>query len=225
MSGRLHIIAKAPRAGEVKTRLARAIGAGEAARLYAAFLTDLGARFAGVPFPCGWYVTPAGAWAEISPLLPAGATWPVREQPPGDLTHRQRHLLREEAGGGATVVLVASDSPQLEVATVTSAFELLRRNQLVLGPTFDGGYYLIGMRGWHDVLDGATMGGSDAFDQVCARAASLGVSAALLPPTFDVDEAPDLELLRDAVEGRADLVATASVLSELGLARRADARG
>jgi glycosyltransferase A (GT-A) superfamily protein (DUF2064 family) len=114
---------------------------------------------------------------------------------------------------------MASDSPQLDVATVTETFELLRSHQLVLGPTLDGGYYLIGMSEWHDVLDGATMGGSDVLDQVRARAARLGLRTALLAPTFDVDEADDLDALRDAALARPDLPATASALAELGLAR------
>jgi uncharacterized protein len=215
---RLYVLARAPRPGEVKTRLARTIGDAPATRLYAAFLADLGARFAGAPFDCRWYVTPPGAWPEIASLLPETG-WVVREQPPGDLTERQRHLLREEASAGVSVVLMASDSPHLDVATVTQTFELLRSHQLVLGPTLDGGYYLIGMNEWHDVLDGATMGGSDALDQVRSRAGRLGLRTALLAPTFDVDEAADLDALRDEVERRSDLTATARALSELGLAR------
>lgn len=214
---RLYVLARAPRPGQVKTRLARTIGDAAATRLYAAFLADLGARFAGAPFDCRWYVTPAGAWPEIAALVP-DAGWAVREQPPGDLTERQRHVLRE-ASAGVSVVVMASDSPHLDVATLTETFELLRGHQLVLGPTRDGGYYLIGMSEWHDVLDGATMGGSDVLDQVRSRADALGLRTALLATTFDVDEASDLDALRDEVERRSDLPATACALVELGLAR------
>lgn len=79
LSDRLYIIAKAPRAGLAKTRLGRTIGHEAAVSLYKAFLRDLGARFAGVPcadapFECGWYVTPADAWPEISPLVNPGGS-------------------------------------------------------------------------------------------------------------------------------------------------------
>ena len=216
--GSLYIIARAPCPGEVKTRLARAIGDGPATRLYAAFLQDLGHRFASGPFRPRWYVTPAEGWPAIATLLPSGGAWVVREQPEGSLTDRQRHLFRDAtANGEGPVVLVASDSPQLEVSTVARAFELLRGHDLVLGPTLDGGYYLIGMRGWHDVLAGATMGHADALTQVRERASALGLETALLPATFDVDEAEDLARLVDVARGRPDLAATRGALADLDL--------
>jgi uncharacterized protein len=216
--GSLYIIARAPRAGEVKTRLARQIGEEGAARLYAAFLRDLGHRFAHGAFRPRWYVTPAGGWPEIATLLPNGAPWTVRAQPEGSLTDRQRHLLREAAASGETpVVLIASDSPQLEVSVVAEAFDLLRGHELVLGPTLDGGYYLIGMRGWHDVLAGATMGHADVLSEVRERASALGLRTALLPATFDVDEAEDLAQLVELARVRPDLASTQAVLHELDL--------
>jgi uncharacterized protein len=216
--GSLYIIARAPCPGEVKTRLARAIGDGPATRLYAAFLRDLGHRFASGPFRPRWYVTPAEGWPAIATLLPNGAAWVVREQPEGSLTDRQRHLFRESAANGESpVVLIASDSPQLEVSVVAEAFELLRRHDLVLGPTLDGGYYLIGMRGWHDVLAGATMGHADVLSQVRERASVLGLQTALLPATFDVDEIEDLARLVAVARGRPDLAATRAALAELDL--------
>lgn len=217
--GSLYVIARAPRPGEVKTRLARAIGDGPATRLYAAFLQDLGRRFAYGPFRPGWYVTPAEGWPLIARLLPQGAHWTVREQPQGDLADRQRHLFREAAANGERpVVLIASDSPHLEVSVVAAAFELLRSHDLVLGPTFDGGYYLIGMRGWHDVLAGATMGHAHVLSQIRERASALGLRTARLPATFDVDEIEDVARLVAVARGRPDLAATRAALAELDLA-------
>lgn len=222
----LYVIARAPSPGEVKTRLARAIGDGPATRLYAAFLQDLGHRFAYGPLRPRWYVTPAGGWPEIARLLPKGAPWIVREQPEGGLVDRQRHLFREAAANGeCPVVLIASDSPHLEVPVVAAAFELLRSRDLVLGPAFDGGYYLIGMRGWHDVLAGATMGHAGVLSQVRERASALGLRTALLPTTFDVDEVEDLPRLVAVARGRPDLAATRAALAELDLAKEPAARG
>lgn len=216
-AGSLYVIARAPCPGEVKTRLARAIGDGPATRLYAAFLEDLGHRFAPGPFRPGWYVTPPEGWPQIARLLPGGR-WVVREQPDGSLTDRQRHLFREAAAHGeCPVVLVASDSPQLEVRVVARAFDLLRDHDLVLGPTFDGGYYLIGMRGWRDVLAGTTMGHADVLSQVRAQASALGLRSALLPATFDVDEVEDLAQLAAVARARPDLAATRAALEALDL--------
>jgi rSAM/selenodomain-associated transferase 1 len=216
MTGPLWIAAKAPRPGEVKTRLARRIGGEASARLYAAFLRDLVARFASAPFAVGWYVAP-GAWPELARVLgPAVRSAPVLEQRGGDWTERQRHLFRTLAGnGGGATVLVASDSPQLEPETVLEAFRLLRTHDVVLGPVRDGGYYLIGMRGWHDVLAGIEMSTATACEEIVSRAHRLGLAVALVETMFDVDEESDLELLRPLLSRRGDLANTAAALNAL----------
>jgi rSAM/selenodomain-associated transferase 1 len=216
MSATLWIAAKAPRPGEVKTRLARTIGTEGAARVYVAFLRDLAVRFTGAPFTVGWYVTP-GSWPELERVLgPAVAAGPVLEQRGDDWTERQRHLFRTVAGnGGGPSVLVASDSPQLERAVVLEAFRSLARHDVVLGPVRDGGYYLIGMRRWHDILAGVEMSTATACEEIDARARRLGLDVAHVESTFDIDEAADLALLRPLVQTRCDLANTASALAAL----------
>jgi hypothetical protein len=218
----LYVAAKAPRAGLVKTRLARAIGDVAAVALYRAFLGDLAARFARAPFPVGWYVAPEDAWDELASLVGRPTpTGPVLFQGAGDWTARQRALFRDAARRGeARTVLVASDSPQLPLDVVAAAFDLLDRHEVVLGPTDDGGYYLIGMRGWRDVLAGVRMSTATVLDEILARAASAGLSVGLVEPTFDVDEAADLDALRVAAAERPDLAATRAALDALGLAVR-----
>lgn len=208
----LYVAAKAPLAGEAKTRLEPALGPSGAAALYRGFLRDLAARFVDAPYPVSWYVAP-GAWAELEPLV--GAGWNgVLEQGPGDWTERQRTLFRDAAGRGERpVVLIASDSPHLSVETVGEAFALLEGHDVVLGPVLDGGYYLIGMNGWHDVLAGVGMSTATVLDEIAACCRSLGCSLALLEATFDVDVAGDLPRLRRALEDRADLPWTAAALA------------
>ena len=215
--GTLYIAAKAPRPGLAKTRLGRAIGDEAAVRLYRAFLRDLAARFARAPFPVGWYVTPANAWGELAPLVGC-ARWrgPILAQGEGDWTARQRALLRGAfERGEQRTILVASDSPQLPVEVVAEAFALLDHHNVVLGPTSDGGYYLIGMRGWHDVLAGVRMSTGTVLDEILARAAAAGISTGLVGATFDVDEVADLASLRDVAFARADLAATRAALAAL----------
>ena len=216
MKDALYVIARAPRAGFAKTRLGRTIGHERAISLYRAFLRDLAARFNDSPFPPGWYVTPPDAWPEISALT--GESGRVLFQGDGDLTERQSELFRGAKGRGeGRIVLIASDSPHLGVEVVEEAFHSLDSNDLVFGPTFDGGYYLIGMRGYHDVLEGVPMSVGTELGGITARARLAGLSVGLLETTFDVDVVEDLENLRPLAVERADLRATRDALESLGL--------
>lgn len=218
MKDTLYIAAKAPRAQITKTRLGRAIGHESAVALYKAFLADLAARFADAPFALGWYVTPADAWEDIAPLVSRRGRVPrVSIQGEGDWTERQRQLFREAASGEERVVLIASDSPQLTVGVVEEAFRDLDRHDLVFGPTYDGGYYLIGMRGFHDVLSGIPMSTGTVLDDITRRAEQIGLSVGRVETTFDIDEVDDLEHLRQLAATRADLAATRTALEALGL--------
>ena len=216
MSDALWVIARAPRVGFAKTRLGRTIGHKQAIILYRAFLQDLAARFSSSRFAPGWYVTPPDAWPEISPLT--GEPEGVLFQGDGDLTERQRDLfVGAKSRGEERSVLIASDSPHLSVEVVKVAFRLLDRQDLVFGPTFDGGYYLIGMRGYHDVLRETPMSVGTELDGLMVRARLLGLSVGLLEPTFDVDVVEDLEHLRPLVLERPDLAATREALESVGL--------
>lgn len=213
MTQRLFIAAKAPRPGLVKTRLGAQIGHQRAAALYGGFLRDLGLRFAGFPYEVGWFV-PAGAWPEILALLgPGWSRSPVVMQSGGDWGERQRRLFAGARGRGEErTVLIASDSPHLERAVVEDAFSRLDRAEVVLGPVLDGGYYLIGIRGCHDVLDGVEMSTPRVTRAIAERCHRLGLGLSLVEPTFDVDEVADLELLMRVVSSRADLSATRAAL-------------
>lgn len=218
MTDILYIAAKAPRAGLVKTRLGHAIGHEQAVALYASFLRDLAARFAGAPLALGWYVTPPDAWPELAPLVGAAGGARVLAQGEGDWTARQRALFRGAAGRGEDrVILIASDSPHLTVETVTAAFRALDQHEVVVGPTYDGGYYLIGLRGWHDVLHGVPMSTGTVLDDIVARAVASDLSVGRVETMFDVDEAADLPRLRHILATRADLPATRATFAAYSL--------
>ncbi len=221
----VYIAAKAPRPGFAKTRLARTIGEDWAVELYRAFLSDLSARFEqhDLPFDVGWYVTPPDAWPEIAQQLGTRAADAlVLEQEEGlDWTERQSALFSGARDRGEEkIVLLASDSPHLSEETVQSAFDELDRHDLVLGPTFDGGYYLIGTRAcdWREeVLDGIRMSGSSVLEEIVDRAHRLQLSVRTLAATFDVDELEDVQRLRELMgqPWHVDLQATIAVLEEL----------
>lgn len=222
----LYVIAKAPRPGFAKTRLGRTIGHERAVALYRAFLEDLAARFSGSPFEPGWYVTPPDAAPELRPL--AGESGRVLFQGEGDLTERQRELFQVAAGRGEErVVLIASDSPQLTVETVEQAFRCLDHRDLVVGPTYDGGYYLIGMRDPRQVLARGVLGevpmstGTE-LEGLISGARLRGLSVGRLGAIFDVDVEEDLRHLRAIIE-RPDLPATRAALESLGLLHEPEA--
>jgi rSAM/selenodomain-associated transferase 1 len=209
---RLYFAAKAPLPGQAKTRLGATIGPAPAADLYRAFLVDLRTRFARAPFEVAWYAAP-GSWPAISAI--AGGAF-VREQRGEGWAERQANLFRETgtAGEGA-VVLAATDSPQLTPDRVAQAFTALERHDLVLGPTPDGGYYLVGMNRFEDVLSGVVMSTTCVLGEVLLRASSRQLRVALLETEFDVDTAEDLEWLEAEVGRRDDLAATAAALARL----------
>jgi rSAM/selenodomain-associated transferase 1 len=208
---RLYFAAKAPLAGQVKTRLGAAIGMKAAAGLYAAFLQDLAGRFASGAPKASWYVTP-GSRQRLERIVGGAAS--VRVQRGCGWAARQANLFRDcQAAGEGAVVLAATDSPQLEQARVRAAFDALESNDLVLGPTTDGGYYLVGMHRFHEVFSGVAMSTESALEELMERARSLRLSTALLDPEFDVDTVADLEALEAAAERRPDLAFTAAALA------------
>jgi glycosyltransferase A (GT-A) superfamily protein (DUF2064 family) len=227
--GILLIAAREPTPGMTKTRLGATIGMARAAALYRAFLLDLAARFTPRPdvdwgFDVGWAFTPpeidfTATLEQIGCGRPPAAVRLVPQEGDG-WGARQANLLRWGAERGyASVVLIASDSPQVSLAVVRVAFAALACSDLALGRTLDGGYYLIGMRGYHDVLSGVPMSTASAADALLARAATLGLGVAELPETFDIDEEADLEHLRAALAPDGALApATWAALQELGLA-------
>lgn len=214
---RLYVAARPPRAGEAKTRLGAAVGHDAAARLYGAFLADLSGRLRAARLPVAWSVTP-GSWPAVAPVVGGGRH---REQRGDTWGQRQANLFRDaEAAGECPVLLIASDSPHLELEAVQAAFAALEQADVVLGPTLDGGYYLVGLRRAPDLLAQVEMGRADVLRQVLGRARRLGLRTATVRPTFDVDAAADLVALAGEVGRRTDLPATAAALDALLSAAR-----
>ena len=209
---RLYFAAKAPLPGQVKTRLGSSIGIGAAATLYAAFIADLSERFLTAPFEVAWYVTP-GSWPHLRSIV--GTSDKVRVQKGESWGIRQANLFRVAAGAEGSVVLAATDSPQLQPAQVEAAFAALETNDVVFGPTLDGGYYLVGMKRFHDLFSSVAMSTSSVLEQALTLARDQQLSVALLDPEADVDTSEDLELLSRLVASRDDLGVTAGALSRI----------
>ena len=181
-------------------------------------------------YDLGWAFTPAEHnFRRVlhdlgAPAQPAGVRFvPQRGDGWGE---RQANVLRWGFDHGYDrVVLVASDSPHLPAATPAAAFTALDDHDVALGRVHDGGYYLIGLGPAaratpHALLCPVPMSTASSADALVARAATLGLSLSELPPTFDVDEVPDLDRLHAALApGGAAAPATWAALHELRLER------
>jgi hypothetical protein len=190
-------MAKEPAAGRTKTRLCPPLSPSDAARLYEALLHDtiaLVARRPGVRLAVA--VTPPSAVGVFRLRLPHDALLlPVEGQDIGAcLSQATAHLF---AAGFSRVMALNSDGPTLPGAYLGRAGALLGCHDVVLGPSEDGGYYLVGLR--HPapgLFQGIAWSTSRVMAQTIDRAAALGLSVALLPPWYDVDTAADLTRLR-----------------------------
>ena len=168
----LVVMARQPVPGAVKTRLARHVGADAACALYRAFLTDIAAGLGAGPWRLTWAVTPADV--DLRPIVGAGSDcFPQRG---ADLGERMASCFDDLFGGGAArVVMIGADVPHLGASAVAAAFAALDTADVVLTPTRDGGYCLVGQRRPHDLFRGIEMGTDRVFAQTMERIAGLGL--------------------------------------------------
>lgn len=207
---RIGIFFKSPVAGRVKTRLCPPLDPAEAAMLYAAFLADTLSLCRGV---AGAEITlfHAGESPTADPreALPGAAGLPWLPQAGDDLGARMAaalHTLLADGPGPVRALLVGTDHPDLPAGRIEAAFAALERNDLVLGPTSDGGYYLVGLsRPIPGLFDGIAWSTEVVYLQQVERAAALGVTRATLPAWQDVDTPDDLAELRQRLTLSASL--------------------
>src|SRR6266852_1374278 len=139
----LGVFAKQPTAGKAKTRLAQPTSAEWARRVATALLEDTLDRFGAVAGNRAIVFAPAEAAAFFAEL--SKERFELIPQAVGDLGERLRHFFTATRQRGfANVVAVGADSPTLPTEYIEQAFRLLATHDVVIGPAFDGGYYLIG---------------------------------------------------------------------------------
>ena len=197
----LGLMAKAPLAGEVKTRLVPPLTPREAAELNICFLRDMAANIESVgetAVSSGLVVyTPTGSESAFDGLLPVGfKLLAQRGTSLGErLCNATDDLLRE---GHSAVCLINSDSPTLPKSILIRAVELLAidGDRVVLGAAEDGGYYLIGLKHAHrNLFNRIAWSTSDVLARTQERAAEIDLPVEMLPPWYDVDDAETLNRL------------------------------
>jgi uncharacterized protein len=195
----LALFARAPVTGQVKTRLAHALGVDGATRLYRAFLEDAARVYA------------SGSWApvlyaESQPHHPELALlftppWRREAQAVTDLGGRLIAAFRAEQFRGASVVAaVGSDHPALALSALAALVGAVDRSaDVALIPARDGGYCAIALSSRIDpqvIFDEVPWSSPHTLDRTLARIRARRLSLTLLEPSYDVDRPEDLELLR-----------------------------
>jgi len=198
----LAVMTKAPRAGQVKTRLVPPLRPEEAAQLNVCFLRDTAAAIARA---CGTTArgvgvyTPIGAEAAYIDILPGDfELLPQRGDGFGDrLAFATADLFQ---CGFASVCLIDSDSPTVSADVYAEAVEMLSQpgDRVVLGPSDDGGYYLIGLKeSRRELFERIDWSTERVLEQTKQRARELSLEVSLLSTGYDVDDAATLRRLCD----------------------------
>jgi uncharacterized protein len=190
----LAVMAKAPKAGQVKTRLSPPLDSHQAAALNIAFLRDTLACLKEVEATASAKVvisyTPVGAEANFAGIVPSDvALIPQRGEGFGErLQYTAEDLF---AAGFSAVCLIDSDSPTVPRDAYVKAVQrlLADENCAVLGPSDDGGYYLLGVNASHPRLfEDITWSTAVVAEQTKKRARESDLPLYLLPVWFDVDD-------------------------------------
>lgn len=206
------LFARFPEPGKVKTRLAAAIGAEQAAELHGLFVLDLFRRLSAAGFSVTLCHTPASRGPDFARMLPGAG---LAAQEGRDLGERMAQAFREAFARGARAALcLGSDLPDIPLDALAEAFIKIHRGSPVLGPAEDGGYWCIGFSPesfTEAAFYGIPWGGPQVFARTLGALAAAGRTPFTLPSWQDVDTIEDLRLLAARQE-------KAPVLSEKTLA-------
>ena len=218
----LVVFAKYWAPGAVKTRLGATIGDEPAASIYRAFVDCILSRLQSVGDHRNICISPSIREAEFVRLIGKRA-WTVTHQMDGNLGWRMAQMFQERLAmpGVGRVVLIGSDSPDLPTGYIDQAFDALDHNDVVLGPTNDGGYYLIGLSQFAPELFGEQMPWSTPrlWRTTIETLAASPHTFATLPEWSDVDTAEDFKAFGKRLAGDnhtdADLQRLQKRLSEI----------
>lgn len=192
----LVIMAKAPKPGAVKTRLVPSLSPAAVSDFYRCLLHDTLALARSLSDVEVAIMCPDSDVAELAQLV--GNNTRVVAQKGSGLAAGLTSVFAHFANGDERLVIAFnSDSPHLPRAVLEQAFEILTTREIVVGPTHDGGYYLVGAKAAHPTLFAhVAMSTSTALERLLSSAQSLELSVGFAEPFYDIDVADDLRRLR-----------------------------
>jgi uncharacterized protein len=191
------IFVKLPEKGSVKTRLAKDLDHGFVQTLYRNFVLDMLETLAKANLPIIIYFYPPESGNAVSKWL--GKNYTYAPQKGVDLGDRMKNAFKETFAKGFTkAVLIGSDVPDMENVLLDAAFSALDLNDAIIGPAYDGGYYLIGFR--HnsflpEVFKGISWGTDTVLKDTLKILREKNYKAYFLPELRDVDTIEDLKAL------------------------------
>jgi rSAM/selenodomain-associated transferase 1 len=193
----LVIMAKAPRPGEVKTRLAPSLSLEAVTAFYCCLLEDTLALARSLSNVEVAIMCPGSDVSELARLTGSGVSLVAQkgEGLAAGLTSVFAHFAEAHQ---RHIIAFNSDSPHLPRSVLEDAFETLAAHDVVVGPTHDGGYYLVGAKASHPTLfadDG--MGTTSALERLLSRARALELSVGFAAPFYDIDVTDDLTRLAE----------------------------
>ncbi len=191
-SGTILVFAKAPVAGEAKTRLIPALGAADAAALHERLI----GRTLATATETGFRMV---LWCHPDARHPLFAAWRENRIPLETQTgdHLGERMYRAFTATKGPAVVIGTDCPDLTAGDLAQAFRLLATgNDAVLGPALDGGYWLLGLnRPDHSLFEGIDWGGNRVAAQTRQRLTALGWRWEELASRPDIDRPEDLRYL------------------------------
>jgi uncharacterized protein len=191
----LVIMAKAPRLGSVKTRLAERLSPQAVTELYRYLLNDTIALAQALNHVEIAVMCPASDVDDLSRAV-AKIVRIVPQTGQGLAAGLASVFNHFASSGQRRVIAFNSDSPHLPPSVLETAFDALEARDLVVGPTHDGGYYLVGARASHsDLFASDGMGTANALEALLTRARALELSVHLTDPFYDIDVEGDLSRL------------------------------
>jgi uncharacterized protein len=187
---------KAPVKGQIKSRLAAAIGNDAALELYQRFVLDTIDTVRALTIPVRICFYPPEAGAAIRAWL--GNEQACIPQQGNDLGERMEQAFEQAFQEGyGRAVLIGSDIPELSTAMMQEALAALDRSDAVLGPAADGGYYLIGFKAktfLPDLFHDIAWSTNTVCDETLGKFKRSGQQVHLLPKLHDVDTKDDLRI-------------------------------
>ncbi|MFN0158013.1 MAG: TIGR04282 family arsenosugar biosynthesis glycosyltransferase [Bacteroidota bacterium] len=196
----LIIFAKLPRAGHVKTRLGKAIGMSAAAEIYKLFAEHaftLGRQLLKKEIKVYVFYDPPASVDEVRTWV--GPLFRLIPQEGTTLGDRMRRAFEYTfATGSSRTIIIGTDVPELDLLTLESAFVRLGKDDVVVGPSSDGGYYLLGMNApTKELFDGVHWSSESVFHETIERLHRLNLSFAELAELADIDTISDYRAYQD----------------------------
>lgn len=218
----LGIFVRDPQPGTVKTRLVPPLTSEEACNLYAAFVADLLKRVYKMKRVRTTVFYHGDRSDRLVSMVPD--RFAIEPQHGETLGKRLVNALEQLLGNDATrlAVIIGSDSPDIPLAYLKRAYAKLKHRDVVLGPSSDGGYYLVGARGRVPaIFDGISWGSKSVLADTLDRIAASSLRSDVLPLWYDVDTEHSLDLLAQMVRARRmarsdRLLATERALAAIG---------